>query len=503
MANNRPPFFIDMHCHPQLKPYSQAFTKNGYKGQSAQINASNLWYQDSITWLEQQLNKISGITAFRQANLRAAYMGNVQVISVTLGAVERGFVRLKKIPGGLVEDIAKNLISGFGQSRLDLLLSIDDYWADLQREIDFINQQANVPVKINNRWLSYRWVENFADLTSLVASNKNISENNTAQTPFQIALIPNIEGLHVLNCGLSRATDANEVLSNALKLKSLPVRPWYVTFCHHFYNELCGHSRSFTGLLINIIDQSKGLNEGFTALGKQVLEILLDDQNGKPIFIDIKHLSLEGRNYYRELLRTKYKGKIPLIVSHGVANGVEKVGDTKPTLRRVGNNFYNVTKGNDYHIDTNHINFYDEEILDVIRSQGIFGLQLDERRLVNKISLSNLEKKKLNSNEQKKQRSLLVWEQIQYIAELADRRGLAAWSYIAIGSDYDGIVDPLNSFWTLADYPKLYEHLLSHAKDFENSANYKILKSHNQIPAEKMLYNIFYKNLWDFYQRWY
>ena len=43
-------------------------------------------------------------------------------------------------------------------------------------------------------------------------------------------------------------------------------------------------------------------------------------------------------------------------------------------------------------------------------------------------------------------RSELVWKQIQYIAELLDDNDLFAWGNIAIGSDYDGLVDPLNSF---------------------------------------------------------
>ena len=41
-------------------------------------------------------------------------------------------------------------------------------------------------------------------------------------------------------------------------------------------------------------------------------------------------------------------------------------------------------------------------------------------------------------------RSELLWNQIQHIAEVLDAEGLFAWDCMAIGSDFDGIIDSLN-----------------------------------------------------------
>ena len=118
-------------------------------------------------------------------------------------------------------------------------------------------------------------------------------------------------------------------------------------------------------------DQSKGILTGFTDLGKKVLREALDNTNGKRIYIDIKHMSPQSRKEYFHILETEYKNEnIPVIVSHGAVNGLKSMDDPTP--------------GNDHLSSiclTEGINFYDNEILMVAKTQGIFALQTDERRL--------------------------------------------------------------------------------------------------------------------------
>jgi hypothetical protein len=64
--------------------------------------------------------------------------------------------------------------------------------------------------------------------------------------------------------------------------------PWFVTFSHHFYNELCGHARSLRSIIGKITDQEDRINSDFTPLGLEVLDILLDKSDGRRILIDIK-----------------------------------------------------------------------------------------------------------------------------------------------------------------------------------------------------------------------
>jgi hypothetical protein len=46
---------------------------------------------------------------------------------------------------------------------------------------------------------------------------------------------------------------------------------------------------------------------------------------------------------------------------------------------------------------------------------------------------------------------------------MLDSKGLLAWGHVAIGSGYDGIVDPLNSLWILEQYKVLEQYVERHA----------------------------------------
>lgn len=51
--------------------------------------------------------------------------------------------------------------------------------------------------------------------------------------------------------------------------------------------------------------------------------------------------------------------------------------------------------------------------------------------------------------------SELVWHQIQHLAEQLDQNDLFDWGTAVIGSDFDGIIDPLHRYWTVEEMPYL------------------------------------------------
>jgi hypothetical protein len=104
-----------------------------------------------------------------------------------------------------------------------------------------------------------------------------------------------IEGAHSLGCGIDNNADFDSLNNSITTIKSWEYPPFFITFAHHFYNELCGQAESLTSLLKKLADQSDGLNTGFTPLGEQVLRSLLDTSNGKRILIDVKHMSQKYR----------------------------------------------------------------------------------------------------------------------------------------------------------------------------------------------------------------
>lgn len=505
-------FKIDIHCHPQLKPYSRA---HAYMPLVQSVNpghVSSLWFTSNPTYLEKSANNMLGLTLFPQANLSGAAKANVQVMVVAIGCIEKGFVQFRGVLS-LFEQLLVNLTTGFGKTRVNALKSMQDYWSDFQQEMAFIKSGEGRAVKVGERWMTYELARDFKDLERIIERNKKIPAQNTAADPFTIAFIPSLEGLHILNTGLGQVLNEEDVLAKLKMLKKSPERPWFVSLCHHFFNQLCGHSRSFKAPMINALDQSEGMDSGFTDLGKKVVAELLSGADGGPVFIDLKHMSIAARAYYIALLQqARYKGKVPVIISHGVCNGAKDYTANGPTHQLPGNTFYDiplydVPAGYDRTgklIDTNQINFYDEEILAMIRTEGIMGIQLDERRIANEMTFKKLKKTANTEYNEKFQYSLLVWNQVLHVAKLADGRGLPAWHHVAIGSDFDGIVDPLNRFWTLEEYGELEAFLLINARNFVGAnVAHPMRHAINQLTAEEIISRLFAENAWSFFQKWY
>jgi microsomal dipeptidase-like Zn-dependent dipeptidase len=216
-------------------------------------------------------------------------------------------------------------------------------------------------------------------------------------------------------------------------------------------------------------DQSEGLNTGFTPLGLKILKRLLDDGGGKRIYPDIKHMSARARNEYYALLDSdlpEFKN-IPVIVSHCACSGL------KSSTNRIQGNSAVAPKLNPL-----DINIFDDEIIRIAKSKGIIGLQLDERRIASLQTLKNT-KHSLKRSKIMHYRSGLLWNQIQHIVEILDNAELFAWDCIVLGTDFDGIVDALNGFWTAEELPFLADFLERH--------EYNYMRDHNLSMAENIL----------------
>ena len=259
--------------------------------------------------------------------------GRLFVMVAGMGCVEKYFFK-NKLGTGDITDLIDDFASEFDTPRIDTIEAMTDYWADFQREMKFIEDghEATDPdknvVKIDGQWLTYRLAKNFANLQANMEQNETEKAGESKSNPLVITIIPAVEGLHILNCGLDDPCDPDEVKQNALALKQMNNPPWFVTYSHHFYNELCGHARSLRSIIGKITDQEEGVNSDFTPLGLEVLDILLDKNNGRRILIDIKHLSPVGRKTFMELRKIKYNSEFPIIISHGVCNGLPTYGAT-------------------------------------------------------------------------------------------------------------------------------------------------------------------------------
>lgn len=478
--------FVDMHCHPSLKPYGQSFKTKPFGQNSANRRKKNsIWFYDSPNLFERGIQMLGGICKFTQADCTTLAYGNTRIICASLYPIERGFFK-NKLGTKLVSDLGVNFITGVSKARVDYVQDVSNYFEDLEREYDYYKQLDGVPVTTDGGVYSYKIVQNYQQVETYLAS-----DDMAANTLF---IVLSIEGLHVLQNSYSDTHKADEaaIMKNVAALKKWEHKPFFVTLAHHFYNHLCGHAKSFSGLVANVSDQTFGMDEGFTPIGKKVVKELLNNKDGKRILVDIKHMSATSRQEYFQLLQTDFATEnIPVLVSHGAANGLrsakEPVHDGKDTAQKL--------------LDSD-INFYDDEILLVAKTKGVFSLQLDERRIASEATLKNT-RHAMFINKIRHYRAELVWNQVQHIAELLDRHDLFAWECMAIGSDYDGIINPLNGFLTAETLQHLQEYLERYVHNYLQGEGKIKLKSYNQISASEIVNRLFSTNAMEFMRKWY
>ncbi len=466
--------YIDFHCHPSMKPFGKSFNNSDTKGKNSPNFKKNnsLFHKKKTNPISKLFNIVTTMTKFTQTDLQTLAKGDVHVICAALYPVEKGFL-INKLKTGLISDALSNLAMGIGKKRIDHVQEHRDYFADLEMEYDFYKQLDNQVVDIRGKKVKYKIVSSYHELENM--------ETTPGYTSIYIVL--SMEGMHALNTGLDweeSNCDEQEVLRNLETIKNWEHPIFFVTLAHHFWNELCGQAPSLSGIVGWATDQEHGLDIGITPLGYKVIDKLLDNSTQKRMLIDLKHMNHKSRSAYYKHLSTQYASEnIPLIVSHGALNG----------RRNFENPVHDHATGSQF-LD-GEINFYDDEIIKIVESDGIFCFQLDERRLID--DPKNI-KKGLTRHKMKFNQSQLLWRQIQHFVEVLQARGYTnVWDHMAIGSDFDGVVNPLNGFWTGEEYASLSEYLVKHASSYLQSNNCP-LKGKNRITPTEAIDKIFRAN---------
>ena len=453
--------YADLHCHPNLKAFGHSFT-------SLRAPRSSLWYDKQPGLLPKLINLFTGITRVAQSNFTAMSRGGARIVYLSLYPFEKGFY--DNIAGnGPLSAFLSDLITGVGYKRLRSIQKNNNYFDDLVAEYDFIvNAKKNKAIDGNHQ--RFRLVASKNELLDCLASSDDI------------AVVLCIEGAHVFNSGLTQyghAIDADEILRNIQAVKDWTYSPFYITFAHNFYNDLCGHCESLQPIRW-AVDQSEKINTGFTRIGRRALHELLSDDNGPRVLIDIKHMSYQSRREYFDIIHRDYETNLPpTLVSHGAATGL---GDRSALLRKKEHIF-----------DTSEINFYDWEIQNVGRASGLFAIQFDARRIARR-DFVRKQLLSLSGPKAIKQSAWLVWQQMRHIAEILDKGEMRAWDITCLGSDYDGTIDPLPGVWTVASISKLEQELLNHINQYLKN-NCPLAPDNRNITPEEILKKFFVDNI--------
>jgi microsomal dipeptidase-like Zn-dependent dipeptidase len=274
------------------------------------------------------------------------------------------------------------------------------------------------------------------------------------------------------------------------KRKNEQFRMFYITLVHLYTSHLGNHA-----FAIKLITgrEFKPAGKGLTDLGKIFIrEALRTSATENRILIDIKHMSLQSRLDFYKIRKEEFPD-VPIIASHiGVTgtsfrrNAIRFVDATMSvTLNEVYFNF-DLCKGlaNTY-FNPWSINMYLEDIEEIVASGGLMGVSLDKRILGCEAVVANeflsAEETILLRNKQRVT-DIDVLEDLQaiqaidfsmagrsanelhYLANnilyivrvgqevMINKDGIETkvgdniWKHICIGSDFDGLIEPINGF---------------------------------------------------------
>jgi len=472
----------DMHCHSTLVAFNKKKNDFWYhKPPSIKQRRKGRFFRDNVG------------RPYTQSDFVSLAKGEVKVACVALGPTEWGFLTLSrqsisdqdifmvmvKILRLVLRDILQFLIkytplgtylSTYPMRRIrEILHPNRDHFEELKKEY---KKLKNVPVCPDD--IADKHGIPCGTRIEIVCNYKEIEKILTCPNQKNvIAVIPTIEGAHSLGCGQKNTLVGMPItqlkaklIRNIKTLKKWDHVPFFIGLDHHFWNQLAGHSMSFATITNFLFDQERGMNTGVNDLGKVVIRELLSTENGKRILIDTKHMSIKTRIWYYKLIEQYNdnkpdKKKIPVIVSHTGVNGLE-------TMKLSQNSDDHKKEDQKYRLSDSlfnvwDINLTDEEIKIIHNSNGIIGLELDQRllggQMVNDFLNNLFRRTNRNIRLLRKLWIIPLLNNILHIAETIQNhtQGSLAqdktiWDNIMLGSDLDGRINPIDPYCNSEDF---------------------------------------------------
>lgn len=463
---------IDLHNHASMMPFGSSpdgpaagvrlYTPLRRPQNSGLLNVAS----GSVTEVMAMLHEL---TLDSQSDFTKQKQGGVRISTVVLGSFESGFANLipdrglLKIPARLAFSksaarVVESLV-GVHYKRVqfirDQLHNEQDqpsYYTEFMKELSYVlshkNETFHAPGESSNTTIQIP--ENVAELSHFYTSGEN-----------NLIAIFALEGMQSMGIGLKSNGLEPNYIQRIESIKRSKCIFLYAGLNHHFKNTLGGHAKSFGGTLATLLKQKPDPHAGLTADGRKVLDALLDRTGtGKRILPDIKHMNLKTRQDYYAYLEQR-GDKVPILCSHtGVTNSswaaamADPVGED--TDQRNSNGYFHIWS----------INLFKEDVLKLVDSKGLLGIQLDEKRIGGGRLLWILQNRKMGFdydwNDGLRDLFLAnvlsvvetVYEALKNMAANVLTQKLEdAWACIGIGSDFDGVINPIDSLPTAKEFP--------------------------------------------------
>lgn len=487
-------FFADIHCHPTLNPFARKLVNKR--------KLSNIW--DTRPLRKREIS--DRFPSYSQSDVTTLAKGNVKIVIAALSPIEQGWFKPRVFGKRFFTDITASCLTNLPISFINRIQSSScNYYDLLKKEFLFLEESEKKYYNVDGKNFKYEIVSEKSSF------EKYFNEDDT------ILIIPSIEGCHsFINGNENYINDGKfslkALIDNILEIKnSLKYKPFYVTLSHHFYNGIAGHCRSIP-LPGNIfLQQEIGKDLPLNSKGIEVIHCLLSigkyKNYGRRILIDVKHLSISSRRDVYKIISDynsfcSQNEKIPIIFSHAAWSGFSSFSD----CLYIPDTDYKYKNNKPF--NTWSINLTGDDLIEIFKSNGLIGITLDERILAADSVIEEYRykiKNKIIINEEQKQdfwgQIILenILQMVKYLSNNVEISGLEKskiWDLFAIGSDFDGIINPVDPFPTaffLKDLHRTIVRLLKNNILFEKlSFNYT---------AEEIADKICFKNALGFLRK--
>ncbi|MDB4835488.1 dipeptidase [Cyclobacteriaceae bacterium] len=511
--------FADLHNHNHSRTYFWLFSKRNKRKFKDKYNA---W--TSIRSNEKKKSKGKSGALYSQSDMASLVEGNVKLTFNALYPIEKGFF----VNSGIGDDGKPDLnffrfllrqleplrVLGQGIGYMDIPLSRVlyfrskkyKYWAALLDEYRFITEKSgekmssSLYIPKTLRHISRRNKHKSQTGRYVIPVNNTQLQQSLANVN-DITMVLTIEGGHALG------TDEGNIdvwLRRIEEIKNNWNHPvFFMTLSHHFYNEFCGHAHSIPNLGKLIFNQEHGLKLGFNEDGWRVLRKLLsldeqnqlDPQEKYRILIDVKHMNATSRREFYNQVAIPCLGtpsEFPVIASHVAYSGRPSLREQELTYDSETDDFY-VKKGDRNNYGWN-INICDEDIEVIVKTKGLIGINMDQRILgVPSGDKKMPEDEQLNNIKAIYNCIIQIVEVIDRSHVLTDEQKKYAWKCLSFGSDFEGLINPIDDYPTIVNYQDLKEALGTMMKK-ELSSGGSLLGLHTVDDVDVAVHGICFEN---------
>ena len=539
--------YSDLHCHSFLRSFERTDPGTTPVMSPNPCDDTSVWRKALDAGDLTDMEHAIGFIGYTQADFTDVSANNGALVVASLFAVEDGFFELRKGVvsafltaigmKNLLEAFLGRLISKFKLEQIEYTQNmVYDYFDVLMKQVNFMMNGPKAPdtsscadaLYSNLPGVQYEVVmpgavaapgaQTIKVLWSIEGGNslwttvtgtssgdwdcRNFDKKNIKDAVAKYRAIDDPNYRNLLSPAMISAHQLTELIpwevcdqvaANLTTLKNLSSRPFFITIGHHFYNGMVGHPSSLQpltgdtkvfGIKLHLLDQSFGCNSDITNLGWVVINEMLQDANNR-ILVDVKHMSIMSRQSYYAFRKNNYPD-VPIVFSHGAVYGASLQHGIYTSNADIINNTTDDQAGNFYKHD---VNLFDEDIKEIVLSNGIIGIEFDKR--VNGV------KAERSDNDLKPD---MIWHNMRYIAELANtviQPTQSVWDFISLGTDYDGIINPMPDFGT-ADRIPMLRTMISGLLTTYLATTTAINNQDRQMGVDAILDKIFFQNIIDF-----